>query len=84
MNFRASPPITRPALKPSPSVVDIDESPPSSSECACVDSCFGCDTDYKWYDLKGKGKFFKPIGSLKKTRCVHPSLIKLVWVTSLH
>lgn len=44
-----------PAVEPSPSVVVVDESPPSSSECSCVDCCFRCDSGYKWYDPQGKG-----------------------------
>jgi len=76
-------PVTRPARQPAPSVVVIDQSPPSSSECSCVDCCFGCDSGYKWYDLKGKGKNLRKVSlnqlvTLKRTSCIYPNLLKLV------
>ena len=78
MAFRAPAPVTRSPVQSSPSVVVMNESPPSSSECSCVDCCFKCDSDYKWYHLQGKGKFFKPIGPLKRTGYIYPGSVKLV------
>ena len=80
MNFRAPAHVARPALQPSPSVVVVDESPPSPSECSCVDCCFRCDSGYQWYDLQGKGKNLRKVSlnqlaSLKRTGYIYPSLI---------
>lgn len=52
---RAPAPVTRSPVQSSPSVVVMNESPPSSSVCSCVECCFKCDSDYKWYHLQGKG-----------------------------
>lgn len=80
MNFRAPAPVARPAVQPSPAVVVVDESPPSSNEFSCVDCCFRCDSDYKWYHLHGKGKNLRKdslnrLAYVKRTGYIYPSLI---------
>lgn len=40
-----------PASRPSPTVVTTE------AEGSCVDCCCACDSDYKWYELKGKGTY---------------------------
>lgn len=73
MNFRVPAPVTPPARQPLPTVVIVEESSPSSSECSCVDCCFRCDSGYEWYSLKGKGKpnltkvSFNQLASRKKS-----------------
>ena len=83
MNLRAPAPVARPAIQPSPAVVVVDESPPSSSEFSCVDCCFKCDTDYNWYNPRGKGKNLRNfslnrLASVKTTGYIYPSCINLV------
>ena len=39
----------------------IKDSPPSSKEFTWVDCCFGCDSRYEWYDLRGKGKDLREV-----------------------